>query len=115
MRAMRKRYFARSEPGSDDQPFSNALQAAATAFSTSCFVACAIEASGSSVEGEIVWYVSLGSSHSPPTKRPYRSRSLTTSFDSGAGAYVQSAGTAGEPTVRSSSATAASHLHPPTL
>ena len=32
---MRNRYFARSEPGSDDQPLANAARAAATALSTS--------------------------------------------------------------------------------
>ena len=70
MRAIRKRYFARSEPGSADQPFENASRAAPTARSTSSAVACPICASGSSEEGEIVVYVSLGSSHSPPMKWP---------------------------------------------
>ena len=67
---MRKRYFARSEPGSDDQPSAYALRAAATALSTSAFVAWPIAASGASSRGEIVSYVSLASSHSPPTKWP---------------------------------------------
>src|SRR3954447_3832299 len=93
MRAIRKRYFARSEPGSDDHPFSNAPRAASTARATSSFVALPTVASVSSVDGEIVSYVSEGSSHSPPTYSPYRSRSLTTAVDSGAGAYVQSFGT----------------------
>ena len=73
MRAIRNRYLARSEPGSADQPFSNASRAAPTAAATSSGVACAISASGSSVAGLIVVYVSVGSSHCPPTKSPYRS------------------------------------------
>ena len=60
MRAIRNRYLARSEPGSDDQPSSNATRAAATASVTSSVVACAISASGSSVAGLIVVYVSFG-------------------------------------------------------
>ena len=40
MRAIRYRYFARSEGASDDQPFSNAARAALTARSTSCSFAC---------------------------------------------------------------------------
>ena len=67
---MRKRYFARSEPGSADQPFANASRAAPTAASTSSGVAWPTSASGSSVAGEIVVYVSLGSTHSPPMKWP---------------------------------------------
>ena len=86
MRAIRNRYLARSEPGSADQPFSNASRAAPTAVATSSGVACAISASGSSVAGLIVVYVSVGSSHCPPTKSPYRSCSETTSRASGAGA-----------------------------
>ena len=70
MRAMRKRYFARSAGEISDQPFSNASRAAATAACTSSGVACPTSASGSSVAGEIVVYVSSGSSHSPPTKCP---------------------------------------------
>jgi hypothetical protein len=70
MRAMRKRYFARSEPGNADQPFANASRAAATAASTSSSVPSPMSASGSSVDGEIVWYVSAGSIHSPPMKCP---------------------------------------------
>ena len=68
MRAIRNRYFARSEPGSVDQPFANASRAAAIAAATSSRVACPTSASGSSVAGAIVVYVSRGSSHSPPTK-----------------------------------------------
>ena len=86
MRAIRNRYFARSAGEIDDQPSSNASRAAPTAWSTSSRVAWPISASGSSVDGSIVVYVSLGSSHSPPTKRPYRSRSWTRSRASGAGA-----------------------------
>jgi hypothetical protein len=70
MRAIRKRYFARSDGAMCDQPFSNALRAAVTAVATSSGVAWPTSASGSSVAGEIVVYVSLGSSHSPPTKWP---------------------------------------------
>ena len=54
MRAIRKRYFARSDPGSADQPFSNASRAASTASSTSCSVAWPTSASGSSLDGSIV-------------------------------------------------------------
>ena len=54
MRAIRYRYFARSDAGAADQPFSKAARAAATAFPTSSGVACAISASGSSVAGEMV-------------------------------------------------------------
>ena len=67
---MRKRYFARSEPGSDDQPSAYAVRAAATARPTSAGEAWPTAASGSSSRGAIVSYVSAGSSHSPPTKRP---------------------------------------------
>ena len=67
---MRKRYFARSEPGTADQPFAYASRAACTARSTSSGVAWPISASGSSEDGEMVAYVSRGSSHSPPTKWP---------------------------------------------
>ena len=68
---MRNRYFARSEPGSADQPFANAARAAATATSTSCspFPGRSL-ASVSSSRGEIVSYVDVGSIHSPPMKRP---------------------------------------------
>ncbi len=86
MRAIRNRYFARSEPGSDDQPFSNAPRAAAIALCTSSGVAWPTSASGSSLDGEIVVYDSCGASHSPPTKWPYDSSSRTISRDSGAGA-----------------------------
>ncbi len=51
---MRKRYFARSEPGSDDQPFENASRAAVTAASTSSSVPWPICASTSSSRGAIV-------------------------------------------------------------
>ena len=51
---MRKRYFARSEPGSDDQPSAYAVRAAATARPTSSAVAWPIAASDSSSRGEIV-------------------------------------------------------------
>ena len=67
---MRKRYFARSAGEIADQPFSNASRAAPTARPTSSRVAWPTSASGSSFDGSIVVYVSLGSSHSPPTKRP---------------------------------------------
>ena len=70
MRAIRNRYFARSEGAISDQPLSNAPRAAVTAASTSSAVACPTSASGSSDAGEMVVYVSVGSSHSPPTKCP---------------------------------------------
>ena len=70
MRAIRYRYFERSAAAAADQPFSKAARAAATALATSSGVACATSASGSSVAGEIVVYVCVGSSHLPPMKRP---------------------------------------------
>src|SRR5690349_5963938 len=103
MRAIRNRYLARSDGAISDQPLSNALRAAATAAATSSGVAWPTSASGSSVAGEIVVYVSAGSSHSPPTKCPYRSRSVTMSRASGAGAYVQPDGTGARSCFRSSS------------
>ena len=51
---MRKRYFARSDPGSADQPFSNASRAVVIAVWTSAGVAWPTSASGSSVAGAIV-------------------------------------------------------------
>jgi hypothetical protein len=54
MRAMRKRYFARSAAEIPDHPFSNASRAAATAVSTSSDDAWPTSASGSYVAGEIV-------------------------------------------------------------
>ena len=47
----------------------------------------------------------FGSTNSPPTKRPYRSSSLTMSRASGAGAYSHSvsAGTGGVPCARAQS------------
>ena len=48
---MRYRYFARSRPGSFDQPDRCASCAATTARFTSAFEACATFASGSSVAG----------------------------------------------------------------
>jgi hypothetical protein len=53
-RAIRNRYFARSEPASADQPFENAVAAAPTAVCTSCSVAWPTSASGSSLAGSIV-------------------------------------------------------------
>ena len=69
MRAIRKRYFARSLPGSAAHGV-NASRAAETASATSSGPAWATCASGSSVLGEIVVKCSpeRGSSHSPPTK-----------------------------------------------
>jgi hypothetical protein len=54
MRAIRNRYFARSDGAMSDQPFVNASRAAATAARTSSGVAWPTSASGSSVAGEIV-------------------------------------------------------------
>src|SRR4051794_6082058 len=101
MRAIRKRYFARSEPDSAAHGL-NASRAAATAASTSSGPAWATSASGSSSAGEIVVNHSpdRGSTHSPPTNRPYRSRSVTTLRDSGAGAYVHSEGIGARPPSR---------------
>jgi hypothetical protein len=47
-------YLARSEPGSDDQPFSKAARAASTAWPTSASLAWPTCASGSSVDGDRV-------------------------------------------------------------
>ena len=72
MRAIRKRYFARSDGASADQPFSNAPRAVSTARSTSSGPACATSNSGSSVAGEIDSNHSpeRGSTSSPPMKSP---------------------------------------------
>jgi hypothetical protein len=70
MRAIRKRYFARSAGETSDQPFSNASRAALTARSTSCSVAWPTSARAPSLEGSMVVYDSFGSSQSPPTKSP---------------------------------------------
>ena len=72
MRAIRKRYFARSDGASDDQPFSKAPRAALTARPTSCSFACATSASFSSVDGDSVGNHSsdFGLTNSPPMKRP---------------------------------------------
>jgi hypothetical protein len=71
-RAIRKRYFARSDAGSFDQPSSNAERAALTATSTSFSLACATSASFSSVDGETDGNHSpdLGFTNLPPMKRP---------------------------------------------
>ena len=88
MRAIRKRYFERSDAGILDHD-AYASRAAWTASATSSSPACATSARGSSSRGEIVVKYSpdLGSSQSPPTKSPYRSSRRTISVDSGAGAY----------------------------
>jgi len=72
IRAIRKRYLARSEGASDDQPFSNAPRAAPTAAPTSASPAYATSASLSSVAGEIVGSHSFdfGETNSPPMKSP---------------------------------------------
>jgi hypothetical protein len=51
---MRNRYFARSEPGRLDQPFSYASRAASTAAPTSSGVAWPTSASDSSLAGSTV-------------------------------------------------------------
>ena len=72
MRAIRKRYFARSDGASFDQPSSNAARAALTARPTSCVPACATSASFSSVAGEIDANHSpeRGLTNFPPMKSP---------------------------------------------
>ena len=72
IRAIRKRYFARSDGARADQPSANALRAASTAAPTSSALACATSASCSSDEGEIVGNHSpeRGSTNSPPMKSP---------------------------------------------
>src|SRR2546421_6498835 len=96
MRAMWKRYFARSLGRMRDQLSAYAARAAFTARSTSALPACATSASGSSCAGSIVVYRSLdsGSTNWPPMKSPYRSCRRTTSRDSGAGAYSHAVGIA---------------------
>ena len=88
IRAIRKRYFARSPAGRSLQPFANASRAALTATSTSSSPAYATSASASSVAGLTDgWYSpERGSTHSPPMKSPYRGSRRTMSRDSGAGA-----------------------------
>ena len=88
MRAIRKRYFARSEAGSFDQPSVNAARAALTARLTSCWLAWATSASFSSLEGETDGNHSAerGLTNLPPMKSPYRFSSWTISRASGAGA-----------------------------
>ena len=69
---MRKRYFARSDGASSDQPFSNASRARPTASATSSSPACATSKSCSSVDGEMDANHSpvRGSTSSPPTNSP---------------------------------------------
>ncbi len=88
---MRYRYFARSRPAMGPQVDSNARRAAATARSTSWVSAIAIRESGSSVAGSSVTNVCppWGATSLPSMNRSYRSAMLTTSRDSGAGAYSQ--------------------------
>ncbi len=88
IRAIRKRYLARSEPGSADH-FSNALRAALTARSTSSAPARATSESTSSVEGLMVLKTlpSAASVNSPSMNSPYDGAMSTTERDSGAGAY----------------------------
>lgn len=87
IRAIRKRYLARSWPGSADH-FSNALRAALTARSTSSAPAWATSARTSSVEGETVLKTlpSAESVNSPSMNRPYDGAMSTIDRDSGAGA-----------------------------
>lgn len=68
---MRKRYLARSEPGSADH-FSKALRAAFTARSTSAAPAWATSARTSSEDGEMVLKTlpSAASVNSPSMKSP---------------------------------------------
>lgn len=71
IRAIRKRYLARSAPGSADH-FTNALRAAFTARSTSSAPARATSDSTSSVAGETVLKTlpSAASVNSPSMNRP---------------------------------------------
>jgi hypothetical protein len=87
IRAIRKRYFARSEPGIVDHTVSKALRAARTARSTSSASASETSASTSSVAGLIVLKPApLPSTNSPSMNRPYDGRMSTIDVDSGAGA-----------------------------
>src|SRR5215469_14701656 len=96
-RAIRYRYLARSRPGIGPQVDSYARRAAATAASTSAAPASATRASGSSVAGLIVAKVvpSAAGRNSPSTNSPYSASTLTTSRDSGAGAYSHAARSSG--------------------
>src|SRR5665213_2787214 len=92
MRAMRKRYFARSLPDIEPQTPSKALRAAATARSMSRGPASETSASTSSLAGLMVLNVSpsSGSTNSPPMNSPYELAMLTIARDSGAGEYGNS-------------------------
>ena len=85
---MRKRYLARSEPGSADH-VSNARRAAFTARSTSSVLACATSERTSSEDGETVLKTlpSEASANSPSMNSPYDGAMSTIARDSGAGAY----------------------------
>ena len=89
MRAIRNRYLARSRPGRSVQDRRPARLAARTARSMSAAVAFETSASGSSVDGSMLVNVppSDASTSRPSMNRPYRSRRVTTSRASGAGAY----------------------------
>ncbi len=87
IRAIRKRYFARSLPGIRPQTRVWARRAARTAASTSASSASATSASTSSVAGLIVLKERpRPSTNSPSTNRPYDGLRSTTARDSGAGA-----------------------------
>src|SRR5689334_20782878 len=88
IRAIRKRYFARSLPGSLLHTREYARRAAFTARSTSASEASATSASTSSVAGLIVLNdFPEPSTNSPLMKRPYDDLMSTIERDSGAGAY----------------------------
>ena len=88
IRAIRKRYFARSRPGIRPQTRVWARRAALTAASMSASSASATSASTSSVDGLIVLKLwPWPSTNSPFTKRPYDGLMSTIPRDSGAGAY----------------------------
>jgi hypothetical protein len=68
IRAIRKRYLARSDGASVDQPSVKAPRAASTAAPTSSALPCATSVSVSSVDGETVGnhWPERGSTTSPP-------------------------------------------------
>ena len=89
IRAIRKRYLARSRPGIRPQTRVWARRAAFTAASMSASSASAISASTSSVDGLIVLKLRpWPSTNSPFTNNPYDGLMSTIPRDSGAGAYA---------------------------
>jgi len=89
IRAMRKRYFARSRPGILPQTFSKARRAVLTEKSTSASPPQAISVSLSSVAGLIVskYLPVMGATNLPPMNNSWRGAMGMYLESSGAGAY----------------------------